>query len=141
VISTDDFKHPFDYKLKIAIDSSGASAPRVVDLPETFKYLIGLKVAGENRRISDGFLYMDGTLPNGDRAFVLWRDVEKVPNDALNELLKKVGVNPAEKEYDAIYVNGDHAVANVTVNAAGKEKQLKVRQIENEFLEKMFEEA
>ncbi|MGN0844002.1 MAG: DNA methyltransferase [Kiritimatiellia bacterium] len=140
VISTDDFKHPFDYKLKIAVDSSGASAPRVVDLPETFKYLIGLKVAGETRKIADGFLYMDGTLPNHDKAFVLWRDVEKVPNEALDGLLKKLGVNPAEKEYDVIYVNGDHAIANMTVNAEGEEKQLKVRQIENVFLAEMFAE-
>lgn len=140
VISTDDFKHPFDYKLKIAVDSSGASAPRNVDLPETFKYLIGLKVLGETRRIADGFLYMDGTLPNGDKAFVLWRDVEKVPNAELNKLLDKLGIKPGDSQYDVVYVNGDHAVANATINAQGQEKKLKVQQIENEFLSRMFSE-
>ena len=140
IINTDDFKHPFDYSLKIAIDSSGASEKQKVDLVETFNYLIGLRVAQYVRQIDKGYCFLDGTLPSGEKAFVMWRDCEQVSNDDLNKLLAKFGIKPGANEYDVIYVNGDHAVANVKLGVE-EGKILKVRQIENEFLEKMFAET
>lgn len=140
IINTDDFRHPFDYRLKIAVDSSGASEKRTVDLVETFNYLIGLHVAQYVREIAKGYAFLDGTLPNGEKAFVLWRDCDKVSDAALNKLLAKYGVKAGTSEYDVIYVNGDHAVANVSLGETAAGKVLKVRQIENEFLDRMFAE-
>ena len=51
-----------------------------------------------------------------------------------------MGVNPANKEFDLVYVNGDHGVANVTLDGKDEVKVLKIKQLENEFLDKMFEE-
>ena len=141
LISTDDFRHPFDYKLKIAVDSSGASEARKIDLVETFNYLIGLKVAQYLREIDKGYVTVEGTLPKGENTLVVWRDVEKVDNAALNKLLDKLGVNPSNTEFDVVYVNGDHAVANMTLDGNDDGKVLKVRQIENEFMDRMFEDA
>jgi len=39
------------------------------------------------------------------------------------------------------YVNGDHVVQNAAVKSVDGAPQLKVRQIENEFLKKMFAET
>ena len=141
LISTDDFRHPFDYKLKIAVDSSGASEARKIDLVETFNYLIGLKVAQYLREIDKGYVTVEGTSPKGEKTLVVWRDVEKVDNVALNKLLDKLGVNPSNTEFDVVYVNGDHAVANMTLDGNDDGKVLKVRQIENEFMDRMFEDA
>ena len=141
LISTDDFRHPFDYKLKIAVDSSGASEARKIDLVETFNYLIGLKVAQYLREIDKGYVTVEGTSPKGEKTLVVWRDVEKVDNAALNKLLDKLGVNPSNTEFDVVYVNGDHAVANMTLDGNDDGKVLKVRQIGNEFMDRMFEDA
>jgi adenine-specific DNA-methyltransferase len=141
MINTNDFRKPFDYQLKIAVDSSGASAPQKIDLVETFNYLIGLRVIQQNRQLEKGYLYEEGTLPNGDLALILWRDCDKVGDEDLNKLLEKLDVHPGNTEYQVIYVNGDHAVPNVTLGGADNGKRLKVLQIENVFLEKMFEET
>ena len=140
LLSTDDFRHPFDYSLKIAVDSSGASAPRKIDLVETFNFLVGLKVAQCVREEDKGYAFLDGTLPSGERAFILWRDVDKMDAAALNEFLAKRAVKPGTTEYDVIYVNGDHAIANHAIAPDGGERTLKVRQIEDEFLARMWEE-
>ena len=141
IINTNDFRKPFDYQLKIAVDSSGAFAPQKIDLVETFNYLIGLRVIQQNRQLEKGYLYEEGTLPNGDLALILWRDCDKVGDEDLNKLLEKLDVHPGNTEYQVIYVNGDHAVPNVTLGGADNGKRLKVLQIENVFLEKMFEET
>ena len=140
LIKTDDFRHPFGYTLKIAVDSSGASEKRKVDLVETFNYLIGLKVNQYVRAEEKGYAYVDGRNPKGERVLVFWRDTEKIPNAELNKELEKLGVNPANKEFDLVYVNGDHGVANVTLDGKDEVKVLKIKQLENEFLDKMFEE-
>ena len=141
LIKTDDFRHPFDYTLKIAVDSSGASEKRKVDLVETFNYLIGLKVDQYVRAEEKGYAYVDGHNPKGEHVLVFWRDTEKIPNAELNKELEKLGVNPANKEFDLVYVNGDHGVANVTLDGRDEVKVLKIKQLENEFLDKMFEDV
>lgn len=140
IISTDDFQKPFDYELKIAYESSGAAKPQKIDLVETFNYLIGLKVDSYVRRIDKGYCYLDGILPSGEHALVFWRDCDKLDAKSLNDELEKLGVDAAAKKatFDVIYVNGDHAVQNGKIKPAEGAAQLKVRQIETEFLEKMF---
>ena len=93
------------------------------------------------REIDKGYVTVEGTSPKGEKTLVVWRDVEKVDNAALNKLLDKLGVNPSNTEFDVIYVNGDHAVANMTLDGNDDGKVLKVRQIENEFMDRMFEDA
>ena len=122
------------------IRSSGAAKPQKIDLVETFNYLIGLKVDSYVRRIDKGYCYLDGVLPSGEHTLVFWRDCDKLDAKKLNDELEKLGVDAAAKKatFDVIYVNGDHAVQNGKIKPADGVAQLKVRQIEAEFLEKMF---
>lgn len=140
IINTDSFRKPFDYKLKIAVDSSGASEMRKVDLVETFNYLLGLHVESQNRNISKGYVTVEGRLTNGKRVLIFWRDCDKINSAELNKELKNKSINPKGREYDYIYVNGDHGIANLMISGEQDAPELKVRSIEEEFLTRMFEE-
>ena len=141
LLSTDDFKKPFDYKMKIAVDSAGASEEQNIDLVETFNYLIGLHVITIESNLDRGYARIEGTLPSGERALILWRDCDKWPYDKFNlETLKvRFDLNPKEKQFDVIYVNGDHNLPTAFTTEDGEiTRTLKLRQIEPEFLEQMF---
>ena len=144
VLSTDSFRKPFDYELDVAADSAGATTRRKVDLVETFNYLIGLRVKTCDYRLERGIAIIEGTLPDGQRALVLWRDCEKVGYEALNQYCDSLKINPRSSDYDVVYVNGDHGIPNQTQtleSEGGITKVLKLRQIEEEFLTRMFEEG
>lgn len=141
LLSVDQFKKPFDCKLKVAIDSAGAYEERTIDLVETFNYLIGLRVKHVDMQLNLGFVAVTGVLPSGEKALVLWRDVETLDYDKLNRLCEKLAINPADSEFDVVYVNGDHnipAVFTSTEAEGGVTKTLKIRQIEPEFMSRMF---
>ncbi len=140
IINTDNFRKPFDYKLKIAVDSSGASELRKVDLVETFNYLLGLEVEAQDRHLEKGYVMVEGKLQSGAKVLIVWRDCELVDARALNALLAKKGIRPGDHEFDLIYVNGDHSIANRKLGSEDGESELKVRSIEEEFLGRMFEE-
>ena len=141
VLSVEDFRKPFDYELNIAIDSAGAFERRKVDLVETFNYLIGLTVKTVDVQLKQGFVAIEGTLPTSERTLVLWRDCEKLDYEGLAKLCDKLAINPADSEYDVVYLNGDHNIPSVLTTSADEgeiTKTLKIRQIEPAFLEAMF---
>ena len=142
LLSVEDFKKPFDYTLKIAADTAGAFTTQKIDLVETFNYLIGLRVKHIDAQFERGYVTVEGTLPSEERCLVLWRDCEQVDYDALNKLCEKLQINPKDSEYDVVYVNGDHNIPSITQEAedeGGISRSLKLRQIEPEFLQRMFE--
>lgn len=141
LLSVEDFKKPFDYTLNIAVDSAGAFEPRKIDLVETFNYLIGLRVKHIDAQMQRGFVTVTGTLPNGDSCLVLWRDCDVLDYAGISKLCNKLAINPADNEFDVVYINGDHNIpTKLTQTAAegGATRELKLRQIEREFLERMF---
>ena len=141
LLSVEQFNKPFDCKLKVTVDSAGAYQERNIDLVETFNYLIGLRVKHIDMQLGLGFVSLTGSLPSGDKALVLWRDVEKVDYESLNRLCEKLAINPADSEFDVVYINGDHnipAVFTSTQAEGGITKTLKIRQIEPEFMSRMF---
>lgn len=141
LLSVDDFKKPFDYQLNVAVDSAGAFEPRQIDLVETFNYLIGLRVKHIDAQPERGFVTVTGTLPSGESCLVLWRDCEKLDYAGLAKLCDKLDINPADNEYDVVYLNGDHNIPTKLTQMAsegGATRELKLRQIEPEFLERMF---
>lgn len=130
------FSSPFDFKLKVAIDSAGAYEERSIDLVETFNYLIGLRVKHIDVQPVVGFVAVTGFLPTGERTLVLWRDVERLDYEKLNRVCEKLMINPADSEFDVVYINGDHnipAVFTSTEAEGGITKTLKIRQIEPEL--------
>lgn len=141
LLSVKDFLKPFDYSLRIAVDSAGAWEDRKVDLVETFNYLIGLTVHHIDIQLKQGFVTVEGTLPSGEKTLILWRDCEKIGYEALTKLSDKLAINPADSEYDVVYVNGDHNIPSVlqtTEAEGGTERKLMLRQIEPAFLDAMF---
>jgi adenine-specific DNA-methyltransferase len=144
LLSVEDFRKPFDYTLNIAVDSAGAYEPRKVDLVETFNYLIGLTVRHIDIQLKQGFVTVEGTLPSGEKTLVLWRDCDVLDYEGLTRLCDKLAINPADSEYEVVYLNGDHNIPSVltTSEAEGEvTKVLKLRQIEPAFLSAMFDVA
>ena len=130
------FVHPFDMTLKTTQDNELVETP--VDMVETFNYLIGLEVESM-RWPKDGYCVVEGTMhTTGERTLVIWRDCEKVSNDALNEFFhKKQDYNVKDAELDKIYVNGDNTLPNIRTD----EEHWKVVLIEEEFKKRMFEHS
>jgi adenine-specific DNA-methyltransferase len=141
LLSVTHFDHPFNYRLNIATDSAGASKPKTIDLVETFNYLIGLRVQHIDAQLAQGFVSVSGHLPNGQKTLVLWRDVDKIGYEALQRLCDKLAINPADSEYEVVYINGDHNIPSSITSTESEgniTKTLKIRQIEAEFLAQMF---
>ncbi|MFZ1364436.1 MAG: DNA methyltransferase [Brachymonas denitrificans] len=141
LLSVEDFKKPFDYQLNIAVDSAGAYETRKVDLVETFNYLVGLRVKHIDAQPQRGFVTVTGTLPSNETCLVLWRDCDVLDYEGISKLCDKLAINPADNEFDVVYINGDHNIPTVltqTAEEGGATRVLKLRQIEPEFLERMF---
>ena len=72
---------------------------------------------------------------NGEKALIIWRDVEENPNEKLDEFFRKQAYNTLDQDFDVIYVNGDNNLQNMR-----KEDQTwKVRVIEEEFHRLMWD--
>jgi adenine-specific DNA-methyltransferase len=139
LLNTDDFKKPFDYQMKIAVDSAGASEEVNIDLVETFNYLIGIHVNTIESNIDRGYVRIEGNLPSGKRALILWRDCDKIQYDDFTKFANRFDLFSKQKTFDVIYVNGDHNLPMAFTNDAGEvTRTLKLCQIEPEFLEQMF---
>jgi adenine-specific DNA-methyltransferase len=133
LLNLDRFEDPFSYKLDIATGTAGETKPTVVDLIETFNYLIGLRV----KTMEDvrGVRVVTGTNPQGERILILWRKTKELDNDALDAWFREQGYNTKDQEYDVIYVNGDNNLENLK----RPDQTWKVRLIEEEFLRRMFD--
>ena len=74
LLNIDQLKNPFSYKLKVNLEEVGEPEEIVVDLPETFNYLLGLKVKKSKVRNSGRkYLFIDGEKDNNEIAIV-WRE-------------------------------------------------------------------
>ena len=134
LLSLADFERPFDYTLRIANGSAGETTPRRADLVETFNYLLGLRVrqtAYPNARA------ITGTLPDGRRVLVLWRDACAMDDDALRDFFRAQGWGSMDPAFDVIYVNGPNTLRSLRPDNA----MWTVQSIEEAFLRRMFEDA
>lgn len=137
---------------------------RNIDLCETFNYLIGLTVNNQSAvsyflskpaenpayegavdLVSDisgqyAFRQIEGTLPDGRRALVIWRTVTDdviASNAALDAYFTTYRKNAQDRKYDVIFVNGDSNLENLR----GNNESWKVQVTEIEFKKRMFEEV
>jgi adenine-specific DNA-methyltransferase len=141
LLSVEDFKKPFHYTLNVAVDSAGAFEPRKIDLVETFNYLLGLRVKHIDSNMEEGYVRVEGTLPSGESTLVIWRDCEKINYDTLKRYGNRFDLEGENNPFDVIYINGDHNTPAIYAPTEGEEGQAwvrKIRQIEPEFLERMF---
>ncbi|ULJ61930.1 site-specific DNA-methyltransferase [Wielerella bovis] len=144
LLNVADFAKPFDYELNITTDSAGAYNRQKIDLVETFNYLIGANILGiTDRRDKEGVVEIECQLPyqtNDDKTLIFWRDCEKVGYDDIKAMFEKRSINPKESNYQEIYINGDHTLDTVWENADGTQNTLKIKSIEQAFLDLMFGE-
>lgn len=161
LLDVDAFSNPFAYTMKIT--EKNECRERGVDLCETFNYLIGLTVSsrgavrcflgrpakapayeGALDLVSDDsgpyvFRQIEGRLPDGRRALVIWRTVTEdiiASNAALDAYFTTYRKNAGDRRYDVIFVNGDSNLENLR----GSGEKWKVRMTEIEFKNRMFEE-
>lgn len=162
LLDIEAFSNPFAYTMKIT--EKNECRERSIDLCETFNYLIGLTVISQSAisyflskpaeepayegavdLVSDtsgqyAFRQIEGTLPDGRRALVIWRTVTDniiASNAALDAYFTTYRKNAQERKYDAIFVNGDSNLENLRRAGDG----WKVQVTEIEFKKRMFEEA
>ncbi|MCG3152603.1 MAG: hypothetical protein GEEBNDBF_01905 [bacterium] len=126
------FATPFDYRLDIATDSVGETVPTVVDLVETFNYLLGLRV--QTMRTVEGVRVVTGSTLDGQRVCVLWRTVAEVDNAKLRGWFTRHLLDRAD-DFDLIYVNGDNTLASLRLPNC----QWTVQLTEEAFHRLMFE--
>lgn len=131
LLNVDSFRNPDQYKLRV--ERKGETQLVNVDLVETFNWLLGLTV--KHIDVIQGVRVVEGTTPDGDRALILWRNLDETGNDALDEWFKKQGYNTKDQEYNLIYVNGDNNLENLRRG----DQTWKVRLIEEEFGRLMFD--
>jgi len=131
LLNVESFRNPDQYKLKV--ERNGETQLVNVDLVETFNWLLGLTV--KHIDVIRGVRVVEGTNPEGERAIVLWRNLDETDNDALDEWFKKQKYNTKDQEYNLIYVNGDNNLENLRRG----DQTWKVRLIEEEFGRLMFD--
>ncbi|MGY4652494.1 site-specific DNA-methyltransferase [Mycobacterium sp. URHB0021] len=133
LLNVEWFSDPFNYQLDIATGSAGATSPTVIDLVETFNYLLGLRV--KSIREVRGVRVVAGTNAQGGSVLVLWRNTKEISSDALDEWFRQEGYNSANQDYDVIFVNGDNSLENLRRS----DQTWKVRLTEDECRRLMFE--
>jgi len=125
------FKRPFGYKIKVT--ENNELKEQEVDLVETFNYLIGLVV--ESMQLIRDTVVVQGKNLKEEEILVIWRDVERMDNQALNEFFNKLAINTKDSEFKRIYVNGDNNLENLRT----EDEQWKVVLIEEAFHKLMFD--
>lgn len=129
------FVNPFAMTLKTTKDNELVET--AVDMVETFNFLIGLRVETEHWHMDGNICVVEGvTHRTHETALVIWRNCEKVDNDALNRFFCKMDYSTLAHDFDVIYVNGDNTLPNLRRD----DDRWKVVLIEEEFKNRMFEE-
>lgn len=117
LLDVEQLQTPFAYKLRIHRD--GETRERLVDLPETFSYLLGLDVqtrqvlpsphgrgaGGEGR-----YLVYRGALRNGRSVAVIWRETKGWTQDDYARDRDFVSAQKLADGADEIFVNGDSLI-------------------------------
>ena len=160
LLNIENFKEPFDYRLKIT--ERNEIKETVIDLVETFNYLIGLnvvknyqqgfyKAVENNNKEYEGsvdlkedkngvytFKQLEGDLNDETQVLIIWRNITDnllESNAALDAFFTKTRINAGYSNFNVVYVNGDNNLENLR----DENESWKVEIIEKTFIEKMFE--
>jgi len=127
------FRKPFNYQLNVT--ENNELKPVKVDLVETFNYLIGLYV-NKVQRVKD-MKVVEGATRTGVKTLVIWRDLDTTNHDDVLKLIRRFYDSARTREFDQIYINGDHHLENIRQDG----DRFKIKQIEETFFKKMFNES
>ncbi len=117
---------PFRYTLRLR-DGSGETREALVDLPETFAYLLGMRVRSR-RAYHDGgrrYLVYCGSTPERGEVAVIWRDTEGWDKADFERDKCFVAGNELTRGADEVFVNGDSFIPEVRpLDGVFKERML-----------------
>ncbi len=111
LLNVEKLARPFTYKLTVA--KGDESVEKVVDIPETFNYLLGLHVKTRKAYDDEGRRYLVYRgLVDHRRIAVVWRDTEGWQKADLERDKKFVAKQKLTEGADEVFVNGDSFIAN-----------------------------
>lgn len=131
----DIFERPFSQTMRIATGSVGQTVEQLIDVVETFNYLIGLRVRRYFSYYSGSLRVICGTTnTDNKKVAVVWRDLGDVSDkQTWDHLSGKQETVRMLNEADIIYVNGDSTGGNLV-------DPNKLRIIDGEFRRLMFDD-
>ncbi|NLN83073.1 MAG: site-specific DNA-methyltransferase [Firmicutes bacterium] len=157
MLNIDKLNKPFNYTMNITRNLESVEC--TIDLVETFNYLIGLTVnrsyaltsydadfstaeyGSVSASLKDGNTYkfktVDGVLPNGDNALIIWREMTDdmiKDNAALDAYFLSI---PNSRSYRKVFVNCN----NNLLNLRDKGESWQVVLIDEEMKKRMFDIA
>jgi len=111
LLNVEKLAKPFGYKLAVA--KGDDTVEKVVDLPETFNYLLGLHVSTRKVYDDDGrrYLVYHGRIDHR-RIAVIWRETEGWEKKDLERDKKFVAEQKLVEDVDDVFVNGDSFIPN-----------------------------
>ncbi len=107
LLNVEKLSAPFRYELRL--QNGDEKRPAVVDLPETFAYLLGLRVR-TRKAYHDGkrrYLVYRGSSPERGEIAVIWRDTEDWTQEDYERDERFVEEKGFTEGADEVFVNGD----------------------------------
>jgi adenine-specific DNA-methyltransferase len=134
-LGADIFRRPFSQIMRISTGSVGHSEGRLIDVVETFNYLIGLRVHKCFSYNADTLRVISGTTnTNNQRVIVIWRDLEELNDENIWDFLSgHMETIRQLNEAAIIYINGDSTGGRLV-------DPKKLRIIDGEFKRLMFDD-
>jgi adenine-specific DNA-methyltransferase len=111
LLNVEQLAKPFSYKLTVA--KGDETIDKIVDIPETFNYLLGLHVS--TRKVCDDngrrYLVYHGRIDHR-RIAVIWRETEGWEKEDLERDKQFVAEQKLTEGADEVFVNGDSFIPN-----------------------------
>lgn len=107
LLNTEKLTSPFSYSLHIR--TNGETRQRYVDTPETFAFLLGLRISSRKVYNDDGRRYLvhRGKTAEGRLAAVIWRETEGWGLEEMERDRRFVSEQRLAEGADEVFVNGD----------------------------------
>ena len=130
LLNIENLKNPFVYKLKVSLSEVGKPQEVFVDIPETFNYLLGIKLKKIKKRKNNGkdYLFILGE-KEGQTYAIVWRELSGNEEEAKKD---KEFIKKELKDWrpQLVYVN---CPENTVLTPDFGDFQVEIRYIEPEF--------
>ena len=130
LLNIENLKNPFVYKLKVNLSEVGEPQEVVVDIPETFNYLLGIKLKKIKKRKNNGkdYLFILGE-KEGQTYAIVWRELSGNEEEAKRD---KEFIKKELKDWrpQVVYLN---CPENTVLTPDFGDFQVEIRYIEPEF--------
>ena len=112
LLNVEKLTSPFTYQLQIHVN--GEIQERIADIPETFNYLLGLKVSTRKVYEDDGRCYLvyrgKTREAPGQEVAIIWRETEGWAPSDFERDRQFVAEQKLIQDVDVIYINGDSCI-------------------------------